>query len=194
MHASCAPARYDHASAANARPTQVIPLHGPTGFVPALGCRDRVLRVLSPSSGSAGGREGAPPLFEVPLQSAPTALLHVANSHDTRGRCVGLFRQARQSACAMTAWMQPLHAPPRTPLICAAPCAHPAPHRFPAGSQELLVGCDDGSVVQLMVEPAAVRQGFVIPAQQGRGAVCALYCGADFSKVRGMRGRPDCQQ
>jgi hypothetical protein len=39
-----------------------------------------------------------------------------------------------------------------------------------------------------MVERAAVRQGFTIPAPQGGGAVRALHCGADYSKVRACRG------
>lgn len=57
-------------------------------------------------------------------------------------------------------------------------------NRFPAGSLELLYGCEDGRVVQLMIEPGAVRQGFTIPPPAGGGAVRALHCGADYSKVR----------
>ncbi len=64
-----------------------------------------------------------------------------------------------------------------------APTAIPA--RFPAGSHELLYGCEDGRVVQLMVDRGAVRQGFVIPPPAGGGAVRAMHCGADYSKVRG---------
>ena len=57
---------------------QIIPLHGPQSFAPVLACRDSVLRVLD-----AAGRA---PLFEVPAPSPPTALLHVADSHDPRHR------------------------------------------------------------------------------------------------------------
>ncbi|GBF98424.1 hypothetical protein Rsub_10489 [Raphidocelis subcapitata] len=109
----------------------IIPLHGPQSFAPVLACRDCVVRVLD-----AAGRA---PLFEVPAPSPPTALLHVADSHDPR-------------------------------------------HRFPAGSIELLYGCEDGRVVQLAVEPGAVRQGFTIPPPPGGGAVRALHCGADYSR------------
>lgn len=171
--------------------------------MPALGCRDRVLRVLSASSGSAGGREGgAAPLFEVPLPSAPTALLHVASSHDTRGRwaaaTIGIRRVWHAPWCRMLRRVsrfcstQP-QAHEHAPACACYPPALPAPRaharRFPAGSQELLVGCEDGSVAQLMIEPAAVRQGFVIPPQPGRGAVRALHCGADYSKVRAPLGQ-----
>ncbi|KAI8469474.1 MAG: hypothetical protein J3K34DRAFT_522137 [Monoraphidium minutum] len=110
---------------------EVIPLLGPGEMVPVLACRDCMVRVLEPG--------GAAPLFEVPTPSPPTALLHVADSHDPR-------------------------------------------HRFPAASHEVLYGCEDGRVVQLMVERAAVRQGFTIPAPPGAGAVRVMHCGADYSK------------
>jgi hypothetical protein len=54
--------------------------------------------------------------------------------------------------------------------------------------RELLYGCQDGRLVQLLVDAGTVRQGFVIPGQNSSGtvraAVTAIHCGADYSKVR----------
>jgi hypothetical protein len=53
--------------------------------------------------------------------------------------------------------------------------------------RELLYGCQDGRLVQLLVDASTVRQGFVIPGQSSSGdvraAVTAIHCGADYSKV-----------
>lgn len=61
-----------------------------------------------------------------------------------------------------------------------------------AKARELLYGCQDGRLVQLLVDAGAVRQGFVIHGAPGskqgmRSAVTAIHCGADYSKVR-VRG------
>lgn len=145
--------------------TQIIPLGGPGCFAPVVACRDRAIRILPPvdtassgggwvggggssSSSSASAAAAAPqPLFEVPTPAAPTALLHVADSHDPR-------------------------------------------RRFAPGAVELLYGRDDGAVTQLMVEAGAVREGFTLPAPPGAGAVRALHCGADFSRVSATRAGP----
>jgi hypothetical protein len=55
-----------------------------------------------------------------------------------------------------------------------------------SNASELLYGCQDGRVVQLLVDAGAVRQGFTIQApdaREARAAVTAIYCGADYSKV-----------
>jgi hypothetical protein len=71
-----------------------------------------------------------------------------------------------------------------TPAVAPLPAPrNPNANRFPEGSLELLYGCEDGQVVQLMVERGAVRQGFTIPPPPGGGEVRALHCGADYSKV-----------
>jgi hypothetical protein len=53
--------------------------------------------------------------------------------------------------------------------------------------RELLYGCQDGRLVQLLVDAGTVRQGFVTPGQSSSGsvraAVTAIHCGADYSKV-----------
>lgn len=52
--------------------------------------------------------------------------------------------------------------------------------------KELLYGCQDGRLVQLLLDADTVRQGFVIQGQAGKGsraAVAAIHCGADYSKV-----------
>lgn len=63
-----------------------MPLHGPGSFSHVIGCRDRFVRVL----GGPGGGDADRPLFEVATPSPPTALLHVADAHDARGRRVSL--------------------------------------------------------------------------------------------------------
>lgn len=69
----------------------------------------------------------------------------------------------------------------------------PEPHGGTAAkhakARELLYGCQDGRLVQLLVDVGAVRQGFVIHGAPGseegmRSAVTAIHCGADYSKVR----------
>lgn len=144
--------------------TQIIPLGGPGCFAPVVACRDRAIRILPPvdtassgggwvggggssSSSSASAAGPQQPLFEVPTPAPPTALLHVADSHDPR-------------------------------------------RRFTPGAVELLYGRDDGAVTQLMVEAGAVREGFTLPAPPGAGAVRALHCGADFSRVSATRAGP----
>jgi hypothetical protein len=77
------------------------------------------------------------------------------------------------------------------PLRCCRYC--PEPHGGTAAkhakARELLYGCQDGRLVQLLVDAGAVRQGFVIPggapgSKEGmRAAVTAIHCGADYSKV-----------
>ena len=55
-----------------------------------------------------------------------------------------------------------------------------------AKARELLYGCQDGRIVQLLVDAGAVRQGFVLtpPGKEGmKAAVTAIHCGADYSKV-----------
>lgn len=55
-----------------------------------------------------------------------------------------------------------------------------------ANVRELLYGCQDGRLVQLLLNAQTVRQGFVIPgssSQEARAAVTAIHCGADYSKV-----------
>jgi hypothetical protein len=68
----------------------------------------------------------------------------------------------------------------------------PEPHGGTAArhakARELLYGCQDGRLVQLLVDAGAVRQGFVIHGAPGtkesiRSAVTAIHCGADYSKV-----------
>lgn len=69
----------------------------------------------------------------------------------------------------------------------------PEPHGGPAArhakARELLYGCQDGRLVQLLVDAGAVCQGFIIQGPPGskegmRAAVSAVHCGADYSKVR----------
>jgi hypothetical protein len=77
-------------------------------------------------------------------------------------------------------------------------CSYVTDVHGPAGAggaaQELLYGCEDGRLVQLLVEGGAVRQGFIIPDGRGSssaqvgssmpsGMVTTIYCGADYSKV-----------
>lgn len=55
-----------------------------------------------------------------------------------------------------------------------------------AKARELLYGCQDGRLVQLLVDAGAVRQGFVLtpPGKEGmKAAITAIHCGADYSKV-----------
>lgn len=68
----------------------------------------------------------------------------------------------------------------------------PEPHGGTAArhakARELLYGCQDGRLVQLLVDAGAVRQGFVIngapDSKEGmRSAITAIHCGADYSKV-----------
>lgn len=60
-----------------------------------------------------------------------------------------------------------------------------------SNSRELLYGCQDGRLVQLLVDASTVRQGFLIPGQSSTGdvraAVTAIHCGADYSKVGLLR-------
>jgi hypothetical protein len=71
---------------------------------------------------------------------------------------------------------------PPTALLFT-PDSHDPQHKFPAAAKQVLYGCEDGRVVQLMVDSGAVRQGFTIPAPAQAGAVRCLYSGADYSKV-----------
>lgn len=79
----------------------------------------------------------------------------------------------------------------------------PEPHGGTAArhakAKELLYGCQDGRLVQLLVDAGAVRQGFVIHGAPGtkegmRSAVTAIHCGADYSKVRWHACRLCCRQ
>lgn len=87
------------------------------------------------------------------------------------------------------------------------PEQHVPPSARHANACELLYGCEDGRIVQLLVDAATVRQGFVIHqgSQPGAAAhagseagapagvvagggsssatVTAIHCGADYSKV-----------
>lgn len=113
-----------------------------------------------------------PPLQVMPLQG-PTDLCPVLACRD---------RALRILDCSSTALLfeVPLPSPPTTLLYTTD--THDPLHKFPAGSKQLLVGCEDGRVIQLMLDASAVRQGFTI-SSPGAGAVQALYCGSDYSKV-----------
>ena len=77
---------------------------------------------------------------------------------------------------------------PPTALLYT-PDSHDPLRKFPAAAKQVLYGCEDGRVVQLMVDSGAVRQGFTITPPAGAGAVRCLYSGADYSKVRGVGSR-----
>jgi hypothetical protein len=177
----------------------VLPLNGPHAYAPVLACRDRAVRVLD--------ADGGAPLFEVPTPSPPTCLLHVPDAHDPRRRRdgwgVGLGGPGAAAVCSqrVAACLLESLCPVRPQCVrslCLTPTFHllRLPPRFPEGSLELLYGCEDGRVVQLMVERGAVRQGFTVPPPPGGGEVRALHCGADYSKAshggRVGTGRCDC--
>lgn len=78
--------------------------------------------------------------------------------------------------------------------MCVRRCRYiPEQHGGPAAkhakARELLYGCQDGRLVQLLVDAGTVRQGFTIQGSTGgskesmRGAITAIHCGADYSKV-----------
>lgn len=72
---------------------------------------------------------------------------------------------------------------------------HGGPAAKHAKARELLYGCQDGRLVQLLVDAGAVRQGFVIHSKPSskenmKAAVTAIHCGADYSKVRKLPAQP----
>eukprot|EP00878_Enallax_costatus_P024904 GHUV01026605.1.p1 GENE.GHUV01026605.1~~GHUV01026605.1.p1 ORF type:complete len:268 (+),score=64.63 GHUV01026605.1:461-1264(+) len=114
--------------------TELIPLMGPSEWLPVLACRDCCIRVI--------GKDNKP-LFEIATGTQPTALRFVTDVH---GPAAGSSTNLR----------------------------------------ELLYGCQDGRLVQLLLDSKTVRQGFVIQrgsSQEPRAAVSAIHCGADYSKV-----------
>lgn len=78
-------------------------------------------------------------------------------------------------------------------VVALCTCRYVAEQHVPpaarhTNARELLYGCQDGRLVQLLVDASTVRQGFVIQGSQGsrggfRAAVTAIHCGADYSKV-----------
>lgn len=139
-------------------------------------------------------QDGKEPLFEVPTPSPPTALLYVPDSHDPRHRWAGRASRGKSSSPHPKSHGALLcnkgDAATRSQTALSLRTSHPAAAstRFPEGSHELLYGCDDGRVVQLMVERGAVRQGFTITPPPGAGAVRSMHCGADYSRVRSRQG------
>lgn len=72
---------------------------------------------------------------------------------------------------------------------------HGGPAAKHAKARELLYGCQDGRLVQLLVDAGAVRQGFVIHSKPSskesmKAAVTAIHCGADYSKVSRLPAQP----
>ncbi|KAG2493069.1 hypothetical protein HYH03_008732 [Edaphochlamys debaryana] len=62
------------------------------------------------------------------------------------------------------------------------PESHDPQHRFPQ-AKEVLYGTDVGTLVQLLLEPEAARQGFTLPNPKKQGAVATVYSGIDFTKT-----------
>ncbi|KAG2424531.1 hypothetical protein HXX76_014412 [Chlamydomonas incerta] len=60
--------------------------------------------------------------------------------------------------------------------------SHDPQHRFP-NAKEVLYGTDTGTLVQLLLEAEAARQGFTLANPKKQGAVAAVYSGIDFTKT-----------
>lgn len=60
--------------------------------------------------------------------------------------------------------------------------SHDPSHRFP-NAKELLYGTDAGTMVQLLCESAAARQGFTLANTKKAGAIKSIYSEIDFTKT-----------
>jgi Bardet-Biedl syndrome 7 protein len=68
-------------------------------------------------------------------------------------------------------------ATPSVPLVARyIPDSHDPQHRFPS-ARELLYGTSAGTVVQLLMEADAARQGFTLPNTKKLGPISAIYSG-----------------